>query len=193
MAKITLNSALKGIRGMIDGWVYKKSGAGLVLTRRPVHDGPPTPNQVAQRDQFRLASEFAVSALANPALRAFYERAGADRATPIKPYAAALGDYFTAPVVTQIDVADYHGVIGNPIAVSVTPSVEATALTVTIHDVPASGAAPTVLETGAAALVDGRWVYAATVAAPTGHPLAIEAKAVDAHGNERSLTTPWNG
>jgi len=193
MAKINLNSALKGIRGMIDGWVYKKSSNGVILTRRPVHDGPPTAGQVAQRDQFRLASEFAVSALADPTLRAFYERAGAGREPPIKPYAAALGDYFTAPVVTKVDVTGYHGVIGDKIAVSVTPSVEATGLTVTIRNVPAAGETPAVVETGAAALVDGKWVYTTTAAAPAGHAVTIEAKATDHAGNERSLTAQWSG
>jgi hypothetical protein len=193
MAKLNLNSALKGIRGMIDGWVYKKFGDGAVLTRKPTRDGPPTAPELAQRDRFRQASAYAVGALANPTLRAFYELAATEHETPIRPYAIALGDYFTAPVITQIDPTDYHGVIGDTIAVTTTPAnPDVAGVTVTLR-LPASGAAtePTVLETGAAVLVDGRWVYTATVAAPSGAALTIEAKAVDAHGKERSLTTRW--
>ena len=188
MAKLNLNSALKGIRGMVDGWVYKRFGDGVILTRRPTRDGPPTAAELAQREQFRKASEYAVSVLADPTLRAFYERAAKEHETPIRPYAVALGDYFTAPVITRIDLIDYHGVVGDPIAVSTTPHVEVAGVTVTLRD----GADLTVLETGAAALVDGKWVYAATVAAPAGHPVKIEAKAVDHAGNERSLTAQWS-
>lgn len=193
MAKLTLNSALKGIRGALDGWVYKRFGAGSIVGRQGVNESPPTDDQLAQREQFRQASDYAALALTDPTLRAFYERVAKDYGTPIRPHAVALGDYFTAPVVTGIDVTAYHGAVGNSIAVTSTPRVEATGVTVTLRDVSVPGGTPAVLETGAAARVDGKWVYTATSAVPAGHAVSIEAKAVDAHGDERSLTVQWTG
>ena len=43
MAKLTLNSALQGIRGRIDNWVYRKYGSRTVLARRPEFSGATIP------------------------------------------------------------------------------------------------------------------------------------------------------
>lgn len=193
MAKLKLNSALKGIRGAIDGWIYRRFGDGSIVGRLGENDNAPTDGQLAQREQFRRAGDYAATALADPALRAFYERAAKDHATPIRPNAVALGDYFTAPVVTKIDATAYQGAAGNPIAVTTTTQVEVTGVVVSLRDTSVPGVPPALLETGAAALVDGKWVYTATSTAPAGHAVAIEAKAVAADGDERSLTTQWPG
>ena len=51
-----------------------------------------TEAQLAQRQRFKLAMEYAQAALAHPTLRAYYEELGAQEGK--SPFAAARADYF---------------------------------------------------------------------------------------------------
>jgi hypothetical protein len=56
MAKSTLNSALTGLSGSIDHWVYRQTPHGTVITRRPDMSGVVwSPAQLAQRERARAA------------------------------------------------------------------------------------------------------------------------------------------
>ena len=69
MAKLTLNSALQGIRGRIDNWVYRKFGDRVIIARRPEFTGPPSPAQVAVRDRFKVAAAYARAVMSDPVLQ----------------------------------------------------------------------------------------------------------------------------
>lgn len=183
MAKITLNSALHGIRGRIDNWVYRRFGDQMIIARRPAGNGPPSAAQVAVREQFRAAAAYAKAVLADPVLRSHYEAANNKG---LSLFAFVMGDFLKPPVVSAIDAAGYHGRVGDRIKVSARDDFEVVTVNVMIRD--ATGA---VLEQGLAAPGDGGWAYAATVAVPIGTTVTIEAVAKDRPGHPGSQTMPW--
>ena len=91
MAKLKLNSALQGIRGRIDNWVYRKFGDGVIIARRPEPAGPPTVAQLAVREQFRAAAAYAKAVFADPVRRPPYEVAARAKGTPL--FAFVMGDF----------------------------------------------------------------------------------------------------
>jgi len=72
MPKLKLNSALAGVRGTIDGWVYKhyeNDKRGVVLSRIPdMSRVKPSRAQLAQRERMRAAGAFHRQVLADPKL-----------------------------------------------------------------------------------------------------------------------------
>lgn len=182
MAKIALNSALSSLQGKLDNWVYRKTGGGFVVAKRPEASGTaPSAGQIAVREQFRAAAAYAKAAVADPVLGPRYAAAAA--AVKQQAYAFALGDYLNPPEVRAIDASGYHGAIGDPIKVLATDGFEVTGVTVILRS-----AADAVLEQGAAVLVDGVWRYAATTVVAIGTSVAIEAVATDRPGHTGART-----
>jgi hypothetical protein len=184
MAKVELNSALSGLRGTMDNWVYRRTRrGGTTVGRRPIFSGAPTAAQQAVRERFRSAAAYAKSALLDPALRGRYELAA--RSRQMQAYAFALTDFMMPPVVDAIDPSGYHGRLGDVIKVSAFDDFEVTGVTVAVRD--GEGA---ILMQGAAVLTDGRWNYAATAAVAVGEAVTIEAVATDRPGQTGSRTLP---
>lgn len=177
MAKATLNSALKSLQGELDNWVYRKTGSGQVVGKRPVPTAAePSAAQLAAQEQFRAAAAYAKAAAADAVLGPRY--AAAAKEAGKQPYAFAFADFFRPPVVEGIDLAEYHGAIGGVIKVRAVDDFEVAGVKVAIRD-----AANSVLEQGAAVLVNGQWHYTATVLVPAGTEIAIEAVATDRPGH----------
>ena len=182
MAKTTLNSALKRISGKIDNWVYRKYGDGVIIARRPESNGPASPAQLAVRERFRLAANYAREILADPVRLPAY--AAAARARGLSVFAFIMGDYLRPPVVEALDLAGYHGIVGDLIKVSASDTFRVAAVHIAIRD--GDGA---VLEEGPATLTDGRWTYTATTGiAPPSETVTIEATATDVPGHTGSQT-----
>lgn len=184
MAKLSLNSALKGISGRIDNWVYRKYGDRTVLGRRPEFSGPPTVGQQAVRDRFRAAAAYAKTVLADPVQRVDYEALARARSFPL--FALIMGDYLNPPEVTAIDLADYHGQVGNVIRVEALDDVAVQAIGLEIRD-----ATDAILEQGPAVLSAGRWTYAATTVVPAGATVTIQATATDRPGHPGARIVAW--
>lgn len=184
MAKITLNSALNGIRGRIDNWVYRKFGDQVIISRRPEFHGPLSAAQLAVRERFGEAAAYARSALADPVRLPPYQAAA--RAKGMSLFAFVMGDFLNPPVVSAIDAAGYHGRAGDLIKVSASDDFEVASVSVVIRD-----ATDAVLEQGPAALTDGGWTYVATVAVAAGETVTIEAVAKDRPGHPGSQSVPW--
>lgn len=184
MAKITLNSALHGIRGKIDNWVYRRFGDQMIIGRRPEFSGPASAAQLAVREQFRAAAAYAKAVFADPVRRPPYEIAA--RTKGMSLFAFVMGDFLKPPVVEVIDATGYHGVVGDLLKVSARDDFEVAAVNVVIRD-----AADVVLEQGPAALVNGLWSYATTVAVPAGDTVTIEAVATDRPGHNGAKIMPW--
>ncbi len=183
MAKLDLNTALKGIHGRIDNWVYRQFGNRTIIGPRPVFTGAPTAGQLAFRERFQEATAFGRTALADPVLRPLYVAAARDRQQPL--FSVVVADYFNPPVVAAIDAVGYRGRVGDVIKVTATDDFEVVGVEVVIRD-----AAGAVLEHGPAALVDGQWTYVATVAVVLGETVTIEAVAKDRPGHTGSKTVP---
>ncbi len=184
MASTTFNGFLDRVRGRFGNIVFKKQAGVTFISRPPaLSTAAPTAAQLAVRERFRLAAAYARDALHDPVLRALYEQRAQDRQKPV--FSVAVGDYFNPPVVHAIDVTGYHGQAGDLITMIASDDFEVASVGVVIRD-----AADAVLEEGPAALVEGRWSYAATVAVAAGETVTIEATAKDHPGNARGKIMP---
>jgi len=184
MANLTLNSALQGIRGRIDNWVYRKFGDRVIIARRPTITAAPSPAQQAVRDRFKVAAAYARAVLADPVQQPRYQAAARAKGTTV--FAFALGDFMKPPVVHAIDASGYHGGIGDLIKVDASDDFEVVAVGVVIRD-----ATDAILEEGPAALVEGRWTYVATTAVAPGETVMIEATATDRPGHSGAKLVTW--
>lgn len=73
MAKAILSSALAGLRGRLDGMVFRLRAGQTVVAPRPKRTARVgTPAQLAVRERFSRAAAFGRSVMADPALRALY-------------------------------------------------------------------------------------------------------------------------
>ena len=94
MPRVRLNPLVEEIHGTLYDVVFKKSPKGnTIITKRPDMSGVKwSKAQKQQRQRFREANEYARAAMADPAVRAIYER----RAAKMKkrPYRLAFSDYF---------------------------------------------------------------------------------------------------
>jgi hypothetical protein len=185
MAKTQLNSALKGISGGIDAWVYRRIRGKTVISPRANPSIPPTPAQLAVRERFREAAAYAKSALANPERRALYEPAAQKANQPI--FATVVADYLKPPTVMIVDLTGYEGQVGDPIRIVAVDDVEVTAVNVAIR-----AEDLTVLEEGAAVFQNGSWVYTATTPRTAGEPVTITATAMDHPGHTGTMTESWS-
>jgi len=177
VAKTILNTALGRLRGRIDGWVYRNQNGALVVAKRPDFSSVvPSPSQVAIRDRFLRAAAYGRRALTEPALRAIYSRDGGSRI-----YLRAMTDALTAPRIEAIDTATYTGGAGQPIVIRAGDDFEVTAVSVVLRD-----DTGTALESGAATLTDGAWVYSPTTSVVAGTTVTVEATAADRPGNRTS-------
>lgn len=184
MAKTSLNSALKGISGGIDNWVYRDVGGRTVISRRAEHTAEPTAGQLAVRERFRLAADWARAANADPVLQAVYDPIA--RAKGITRYTVMVTDYLKPPVVNAVDLTGYAGRIGDVIRVRAADDAAVAGVNVAIRAADLS-----VLEEGAATLQLGTWVYAATTLRAAGVPITITATAADRPGNTGTKTESW--
>ena len=99
MAKLTLNSALNGIRGRIDNWVYRKCGDRVILSRRPESSSVVSAAQAVVRERFKAAAAYARMALADPLRLPPYQATAKTRGMSV--FAFVVGDYLNPPVVRK--------------------------------------------------------------------------------------------
>ncbi len=181
MAKAILSSVLAGLRGRIDGMVFRQQAGQTVVTPRPqVSSRASTPAQIAVRERFSRAAAFGRSVTADSALRAIYaEGPGNHR----NAYVAALTDALRAPVVDALETAAFRGAVGDPIVIRARDDHAVMAVTVAVTD-----AAGVVLEQGTASAANGAWRYVATRSVAAGSSVTVTATATDRPGNATAFT-----
>lgn len=177
MAKVSLNPVMERFRGKIGDLVFKRFNDETVVARRAeVSGAEPTAGQSAVRSRFRLAAAYARAVFADPVRKAAYASLAKARGLPA--FALALADYLKSPVVHALDLAGYSGHVGDLVVAEASDDVEVVGVTVAVRN---DGGE--VLEQGPAALVNGRWQYAATVPIGAGETLTVEATATDRPGH----------
>ena len=184
MAKIKLNPVFAEMRGKMGNIVIKQSKNGQSYTSQlPVKTkDQPSPAQLARRQAFALASDYTRTALADETSRSFYEALARRRKTTAR--ALCMGDYMNKPAITQLDVSDYKGRVGDPIFIRAHDDVGVVAVNVKLTK--ADGMP---IESGQAVQRSGdTWAYMATVAVPLGTHLFISADAFDRPGH-RAVST----
>jgi hypothetical protein len=185
MAKVELNAITQHFRGRVGDVVFRTSYGRLQATlRQKKPTTPPTPEQIAQRVEFRKGISYAQAALADPVTRGVYENAG--RAHQMSALAAAVGDYFKPPAIDDIDVSGYRGRVGDRILVMASDDVAVKEVTVAVRK--ADG---TVIEQGPAVLQNLKWRYAATTAVAAGEQVVVDVTAQDWPGNAGRAEKPY--
>jgi hypothetical protein len=177
MADINLNTGINGIRGRINGWIYKQVNGRTILAPIPVRSTkPPSAGQIAQRESFANAASYGRSVLADPLLRPIYEGVSTEQRKPI--FAVAIGDFFTPPRITFINVSNYHGAVGQKIKVLAVDDVQVMSVRVELRETTG-----VLIEQGAAIKTGEDWFYTATTLVALGRAIKIVATATDRPGN----------
>ena len=183
MAKVELNSALSQLHGKVDQWVYReRDGKTQVFPYQKQQDNP-TPAQTAHRQRFRDAQVYAAAVLADPLLGLRYRQLAAERGCP--PNALLVGNFFTPPVIEQVELSAYRGQIGDQIRVLATDAIEVVGVTVALRDADAK-----LLETGAATKHHDLWIYRSTTAPADPAVVTIEVTAQNRAGAKVTKAYP---
>jgi len=189
MAKIKDNLLVRGASGNVGKqFVYRKRGNNTFITRMPATDkkAKTTQQQEKVREQFLAASGYATSAIADPKIKAQYQKKAKVK-SGITAYNVAFRDYLKAPVVKKTDAAKYTGTPGSPIVVTAVDDFRVIEVAVSIKT-----AAGVLVEEGNAILNPlhrDEWIYTATQnnAALTGSIIIATAK--DLPGNKGTMQT----
>lgn len=94
MAKVTLSPLIIDIRGQVGDYVFRRLPSGeVIMTKTPdMSNVKWSKAQKAQRQRFKEAAAYAKAALADPKVRAKYEKRAARQKK--RPYTLAISDYF---------------------------------------------------------------------------------------------------
>ncbi len=94
MVKITLNPIIKDARGKLDGLVFRRSHTGemSLIKLADMSQVKWSKAQKAHRQRFKKAVAYAKAALAEPKVRAKYEKAAVKAGK--RPFDLAVSDYF---------------------------------------------------------------------------------------------------
>lgn len=93
MAKVTLNPLLDDVRGKIGGYVFRRAPSGrLILSKSPDMSRVKwSKTQKENRQRFKEAVAYAKASMAEPDVRASYEKRATEEGK--RPYDLALSDY----------------------------------------------------------------------------------------------------
>lgn len=177
MARVKLNPVLEQIHGQIGDLVFKRYQDKVVISRKvDTSNLKPTAEQQATRDRFREGAQYGKMVMADPALKALYVARSKAKGKPV--FSVTIADYFNAPTVTAVSVDGYTGAAGGIITVTAFDDFEVTGVQVVLAD-----GVGGVLESGAAVVENGRWLYTTTTTVAAGTAVTVTALALDRPGN----------
>ena len=182
MAQSKNNAITKGASGKFaDVLVFTQRHGKTILGKVPVRTGEPTPDQLAVREKFHKAVRYARISMQDASIKPLYEkRAGGG----ITAFNLAIVDYFSAPVIDDINTGGYAGTAGSTIEVTASDDTKVDSVRISIYN-PAGNP----VEEGDAVLdpSSGHWLYTATAANGVLAGSKIIAKAKDLPGNEAKV------
>ena len=161
MGKPKSNPNLRALSAMLGDTVIVRKVRGQIhlINRRP-RQVRPTKNQLAQRERFREATQYASQQVSQAESKALYETGITKKKHT--SHLVALSDYLNAPKVSQVDTIRYHGKVGDTLTVHATDDFMVTKVIIVITD--AAGAQ---IEKGEAMRHEQNgnlWEYQATAA-----------------------------
>jgi hypothetical protein len=179
MAKIRFNSLVRDVSGGFENVVFRARNGKVVMARRSDLLNEPTAGQLAQRERFRDATAYGKIVMADPDLLAFYKAEAKERDIPV--FALTIADFFNPPSIRQIDLAEYHGQVGDMVSVKVTDDFGVNVVNVTLVNAQTEqeiehGRA---IETGAGS---GLWHYTAKTVVAAGTEVKVNVVAADRPG-----------
>jgi hypothetical protein len=178
MAESKNNAVTKGASGKFaDIMVFSQRYGRTFLGKVPVNTSKPSTDQLAVREKFLKAVKYARFSLQDQSIKPLYaQRAGGGTTA----FNLAIADFFSAPVVNEINASGYAGAAGDKIIVQATDDTKVTEVKLRIEAADGS-----LLEEGAV-VQDGEsenWRYTATVANPAMPGSKLIAEAKDLPGN----------
>jgi len=185
MAKITFNPNVAHVHGHVGNWVLKeRMGVDIVAAKPDQVHQPNSPAQQQQRAKFQQAAVYAKGSMTDAQLKALYSaKAKLEKSSP---FAEAVKDWFTPPVVDAIDTSNYHKHPGEPISIRAHDDVAVAGVNVELKNASTNA----VLESGPAAYdaPSGQWVYAAMTDASAVAQVTVTATALDHPGHPATLS-----
>ena len=162
MARVNKNIITQGLSGMLGGQVVfsqRADGRTIVSVAPGPSTAPVTPAQLAQRRRFQQAVIYAQGRAQDPATRAAYADAAAERGQSV--FNVLVADVLHAPDIQEIDLSGYTGRVGDVIRVTAVDDFEVAEVRVKIENGDGS-----LVEEGAATRQSDphQWVYTARVA-----------------------------
>ena len=186
MSSSRTNSFATGFRGKFGNLfvLTQRRGKSLMGKLPELSSKEPTAKQVAVKEKFLAATEYARRILMNPYYRELYSARGAGMKTG---YNVAVGDYFKPPKVTAINPSAYHGNAGDEIRVKAIDDFKVIRVHVTLRDM-----ANAMLEFGDCVQTeDGSdWVYTVTADHTPIEGQQVKAVAYDIPGNTGEMVCP---
>ena len=178
MAKLNPNQSIGNPTGAVGELVYAKQPDGrVIIRRRPGPESAQTPGEKANQSRFRLAVAYRQSVVSDPDKCAPYKTAA--RILRKRACDLALADFLKAPVIQNVDVANYTGKAAEMIGIDVADDFEVTSVEVLIRLL---NGMP--VEEGAAVRKsECQWVYWTRSSVAPGQALTIEVMAADRAGN----------
>jgi len=175
MAEVRNNIFVRGLSGSVgDQFVVKLDRNGrTIISNTPTFEKNRkfSEGQLEQQERFRDAAEYAKGAQTQ---QVYVDKAESMGRTP---YNVAMADFLHTPEILELDVAAWHGEVGQVIRIKVMDDVKVTQVNLVITD-----SAGVVLEQGAAVQGENRWwSYTTTATAPDGPRVVVTAQ--DLPGN----------
>jgi hypothetical protein len=185
MAQSSTNPIVSGFSGKFGNQiVFRRVNGKIIMANVPNRwNKKPVGKQIETCERFQEASKWAKKKLEDPEMLAAYrEKAGNGRSA----YNVAIRDYLKPPVVSDIDVSNYHGHAGDKITVTAKKDFRVREVTVTII-----GPGGTELEHGTCTpgISWKQWHYTASGDAGNPAGLMVTAVARDYPGNTAKLST----
>ncbi len=94
MPNVKLSPAIMEISGKVGNMVFRRTASGkIIITKRPdMSNVKWSEAQIAQRERFKEASLYAKAAMADPKVRAVFDKLAKNNKK--RPYDMAVSDYF---------------------------------------------------------------------------------------------------
>jgi hypothetical protein len=184
MALIKENDLTEGMSGKFGKKIVFRVVQGVtVATRRSTAERGKTEKQVAQRERFQRASQYAKAKMADPVAKAVYKQL-AGNGPFANAFAAAVKDYLVPPKVLDVKVSEFTGAAGSTIPIAISDNFKTIKLKVTLM-----GADGIVVESGEASYKQGdvEWKYITVQALPLLAGAKIVVTAIDRPGNETTF------
>jgi len=182
MAIVKENDLTEGMSGKLGTkFVFRIVKGVTVATRKArLTTKEASEKQLANRKRFELATRYAKAKILDPEANVVYKKMAGDKAFA-SAFGAAVRDYMIAPVILDINLDNYNGVVGSVIPITVSNNIKTIRVKVSVLH-----ADNTIIEQGEALLIndDAVWTYITTQMPTSLVGAKIMVTAIDRPGNE---------
>jgi hypothetical protein len=181
MALIKENDLTEGMSGKFGKKIVFRVVRGVtVATRRSTTERVQSEKQLAQRERFQRAVQYASAKLQDPVAKKEYKLMAGNGAFS-NAFATAVGDYLALPKVLDVNATGFTGAAGSTIPILLSDNFKTIKMKVSILSADGS-----VNEFGEASFKTGdtEWKYVTTQALPSLTGVKIVVTAIDRPGNE---------